>query len=249
MRLSLMFAQYPYTRRDGSPTVRKNVRAHRGSPPLRSGYGPSLAGLALAAALLFLHPLSLSAQERFRSLDAFLKSTLKAEDGLNGAARGDLNSDGLLDWAGVIHRRPADASPTYQLYVLLRQRGGGFQVAEKSIEEEIPGMGCCWVEHLEIRRGSIYVQNNAKTATVMEAVTHQFKLHEGLWRLVGIKSYYTDHGPESPGTRDTQMNLLTGLVIEKSRKGNRKPANRSRRQNFETYLLKDFDFSIRFANE
>ncbi len=206
-------------------------------------------GLAFAVALILLYPLSLSAQERFPSLDSFLKSTLKATDGLNETARGDLNGDGLIDWAGVIQRRPPDASPTYQLYVLLRLREGGYQVAEKSLEEEIPGMGCCWVESLEIRRGSIYIQNNAKTAVVMEAVTHQFKLHGGQWRLVGIKSYYTDHGPESPGTRDTDMNLLTGLVIEKSQKGNRKPSNRSRRKKFEAYFLKDFDFSIRFANE
>lgn len=206
-------------------------------------------GLAIAIALLLLCPISGSAQDTFRNLDSFLKSTLKAEDGLNEAARGDLNGDGLVDWAGVIHRRPKDASPTYQLFVLLRERDGGFQVAAKSIEEEIPGMGCCWVESLEIRRGSIYIQNNAKTASVMEAVTHQFKFHRGEWRLVGITSYYTDHGPESPGSRDTTMNLLTGLVIEKSQKENGRPVTRSRRRKFPTYLLKDFDFSIRFANE
>lgn len=215
----------------------------------RSGSCPALFSLAIVAALLLLCPLYTSAQESFPSLDSFLKSTLKTEDGLNGAARGDLNGDALVDWVGVIHRRPRDASPTYQLYVLSRLREGGFQVAAKSIAEEIPGMGCCWVESLEIRRGSIYIQNNAKTATVMEAVTHQFKLHDGQWRLVGIKSYYTDHGPESPGTRDTRMNLLTGLVIEKKQKENGKPVTRSRRRKFPTHLLKDFDFSIRFANE
>lgn len=163
------------------------------------------------------------------------------------AARGDLNGDWLEDWAGVIHRRRADASPTYQLYVLLRLREDGFRVAEKSIEEEIPGMGCCWVESLEIRGSSIYIQNNAKTASIMEAVTHQFKLHRGEWRLVGIKSYYTNH--ETTSTRDTDMNPLTGLVIEKTQKGDRKPLRKSRRKKFTTYLLKDFDFSIRFANE
>jgi len=206
-------------------------------------------GLAIAIALILLCPLPISAQDTFRNLDSFLKSTLTSQSVVNEAARGDLNGDGLVDWAGVIHRRPKDASPTYQLYVLLRLRGGSFEVAEKSIEEEIPGMGCCWLESLDIRRGSIYVQNNAKTASVMEAVTHQFKLHRGEWRLVGITSYYTDQGPESPGTKDTKMNFLSGLVIEKSQKGNRKPATRNRRTKFSTHLLKDFDFSIRFANE
>ncbi|MBC8032458.1 MAG: hypothetical protein H7Z16_20410 [Pyrinomonadaceae bacterium] len=205
--------------------------------------------LVCSIALLFSFPLSIPAQGNFSSIDAFVKSTLKGEDRLTDAATGDLNGDGLADWAGVIHRRPADTSPTYQLYVLLRLRQGGFHVAEKSMEEEIPGMGCCWMESLEIRRSSIYIQNNAKTASVMEAVTHQFKLHEGEWRLVKIKSYYTDHGPDTPATRDTDMNLRTGLVIEKKQKGDRKPVTRTRRKKFATYLLKDFDFSIRFGYE
>ena len=198
-------------------------------------------------AFILLFPLPVAAQGDFASLDSFLKSTLRGEGSLNEVARGDLNGDGLADWAGVIQRRPPDASPTYQLYILLRLREGGFHLAEKSIEEEIPGMGCCWVESLEIRRGSLYIQNNAKTASVMEAVTHQFKLHKGEWRLVGIKSYYTDH--EASRTRDTEMNLLTGLVVEKRQKGDRKPVARSRRKKFVTFLLKDFDFSIRFAND
>jgi len=205
--------------------------------------------LVVLAALILFCPMAVQAQENFSSPDSFLTSTLQGEAQLGESARGDLNGDGLQDWAGVVHRRPVDASPTYQLYVLLRLREGGFRLAEKSIEEEIPGMGCCWLENLEIRRGSIYVQNNAKTATVMEAVTHQFKLYQGEWRVVGIKSYYTDHGPEAPFDRDTEMNLLTGLVIEKRQKGKRKPVMRSRRQKFGRFLLKDFDFSIRFAND
>lgn len=77
-----------------------------------------------------------------------MKSILNGEDQLSVDARGDLNDDGLQDWAAVIHRRKPDSAPTYQLYVLLRQPNGGYRVAEKSLEEEIAGMGCCWVEDL-----------------------------------------------------------------------------------------------------
>lgn len=203
--------------------------------------------ILISGVIVVLWSLSAAAQAEFSSVDAFLKSTLKGEAQLDDSATGDLNGDGLEDWVGVIHRRPADASPTYQLYVLLRLPQGGFHLAEKSIEEEIPGMGCCWLESLEIRRGSIYIQNNAKDASVMEAVRHQFKLHKGEWRLVGINSYHTDH--EASVDRDTEMNLLTGLVVEKKQKGDRKPVTKRHRKRFATYLLKDFDFSIRFANE
>ncbi len=219
--------------------------------PLTPGVGNivSRLRLALSAAVILWCPLSTTAQVDFSSIDAFLKSTLKAEDRLSVEAKGDLNGDRLEDWAGVINRRPADSSATYQLYVLLRLRQGGYHIAEKSIEEEIPGAGCCWVENLEIRRSSIYIQNNAKTVSIMEAVTHQFKLYQGEWRLVGIRIYHTDHSPDNPSTIDTDMNLLTGSVVEKRQKGDNKPVIKSRRQKFATYLLKDFDFSTRFGNE
>ncbi len=190
-----------------------------------------------------------TAQADYSSVNAFVKSVVKGTDRLSVKAKGDLNGDGLEDWAGVVRRQQPDTSPTYQLYVLLRLPKGGYHLAEKSIEEEIPGMGCCWLESLEIRRASIFIQNNAKTVSVMEAVTHQFKLVKDEWRLVGIKSFYTDHTPDAPETLDTDMNLLTGSVIEKSQKGNKKPVTKSRIMKFAPFLLKDFDFSIRFGNE
>ncbi len=205
--------------------------------------------LVLCTTFLLLCSFSINAQTDFPSVKAFSKSILKAEDQIGEAATGDLNGDGLKDWAGVVHRRPKDSSPTYQLYVLLRRPQGGFHLAEKSIEEENPGMGCCWVEDLQIRSSSIYIQNNAKDVGTMEAVTHQFKLHKGEWRLVGLRIYHTDHSPGAPGTLDTEMNFLTGLVIEKRQKGARKPVTKSRRKKFATYLLKDFDFSGGFGNE
>jgi hypothetical protein len=167
--------------------------------------------LVLSTALLLLSPLLTSAQSNFSSLNAFSKSILKGEDQISLKATGDLNGDGLDDWAGVVHReRRGDSSPTYQLYVLLRLPQGGFQLAEKSIEEEIPGMGCCWAEDLTIRGSSIYIQNNAKDASTMEAATHQFKLYKGEWRLVGMKILLTDFSTDPPSEMDTDMNVLTG---------------------------------------
>ena len=43
----------------------------------------------------------------------------------------------------------------------------------------------------------------------MEAAPHQFKLHKGEWRLIGIRIYYTDHSAD----------MSTDAVIEKTRKG------------------------------
>lgn len=204
-------------------------------------------GYLLLSLVILCCPLTALSQADFASTDAFLKSTLQGEDRLSIGKTGDLNGDGLIDWVGVIHRRRSELSPTYQLYLLLRLREGGYRVAEKTQEAEIPGMGCCWLEDLRIRRGSIYVQNNSKDASTMEAATHQFKLHRGEWRLVGLTVYLTDHSPTAPMTSDTDINLLTGLVIEKTQKGNKKPITRRRPKKSSPFFLKDFNFSNSFG--
>lgn len=188
-------------------------------------------------------------QETFRTTDAFVKSNLRAGDRLSTEARGDLNGDGLNDWVGVIRGQVPDESPTYQLVVLLAKPGGGFIVTERTEKAEIPGMGCCWLEDLQIRRGSIFVQNNAKSASVMEAATHQFKLYKDQWRLIGVTICETDHTPGATATKDTEMNLLTGLVIEKTKKRNSRLKTARRTREFSVALLKDFDFSNGFGSE
>lgn len=205
----------------------------------------------MRACLLFLLIVACSftatAQSEFPSTDAFVKSILKGQSSLSSEAKGDLNGDGLEDWTGVVRREKGDLQSTYQLYVLLRQAGGGYRVAEKSTEAQIPGMGCCWVEDLRIGRSSIYIQNNAKTAATMEAATHQFKLQGGQWRLIGVRIYYIDHSADR--TTDTDINLLTGLVIEKEQKGDRKPLVKRRNVKFGVRLLKDYDFINGFGIE
>ncbi len=206
--------------------------------------------LVLSALVILWCPFITTAQVDFASIDVFLKSTLKGEDRLYLEARGDLNGDGLEDWAGVLERKKSDSSSTTQLYVLLRLPQGGYRVAEKSKEQKIAGMGCCWVEALEIRRSSIYIQNNAKTHITMEAAFHQFKLYQGEWRLIGVRDYYLDHDPGSEDASvETDMNLLTGSVIEKRQKGENKPTIRRRNKKFASYFLKDFNFSTGFGIE
>jgi hypothetical protein len=203
--------------------------------------------LILPALLVLWCPAAAAPQADFPGIDAFLKSALRGEDRLSVEARGDLDGDGLEDWAGVISRQGPEASSAYQLYVLLRLRRGGYRVAEKTGESPISGTGCCWVEDMTIRRASLYVQSNAKTASTMEATTHQFKLHRGGWRLVGVRVYYIDQSRDED--TKTDMNLLTGLVIEKRRKGEARPTTARRRKRFPASLLKDFDFSNGFGTE
>ena len=186
----------------------------------------------------------------FATPEAFVRSILKGQQSLGMEARGDLNGDSQPDWVGAIHgERTEDASPTDQLFVLLQVPAGGYRLAVQSQKAEIPGMGCCWLEDLSISNGSIYVQDNAKTGETIEAANHQFKLYKGQWRLVGLKVYYSDLRPKSLMDTDTDMNFLTGAVIETKTKENKKPVIKRSRKRFATYLLKDFDFSTGFGLE
>lgn len=194
----------------------------------------------------YLTAFSQEAPPSFATPGAFVKSILKAEETLSVQAKGDLNGDGLADWVGVIHRKRPDFGSTDQLYVLLRS-SSGYRMAAQSAEAEIPGMGCCWLEDLAVRNGSIYIQNNAKTCCTMEAATHQFKLYKGEWRLVGVRVYYTDL--QSTKTTDTDMNLLTGSVRETSGRDGRKRTVRRSRKSFPPHLLKDFEFINQFGND
>ena len=196
---------------------------------------------------ILLCPFVVAGQTEFTNVDQFLKSILSGEARLDSKAEGDLNGDGLVDWTGLIHRERAGAAPTYQLYVMLRVPQGGYRVAVESKQEEIAGMGCCWVEDLRIERSSIYIQSNAKTAATMEAATHQFKLYKGEWRLVGLNIYYIDHS--SDVSTETDMNVLTGAIVEKRQKSDRKATVRRRSKRFGVYLLKDFDFLNTFGTE
>ena len=189
------------------------------------------------------------AQENFRSVEAFLKATLREGEQLSNSAKGDLNGDATEDWVGVIHNRPENGAPTYQLFLLVREADGGYRLAAQTEKAEIPGMGCCWLEDLSIRRGSIFIQNNAKTAATMEAATHQFKWYKGEWRLVGVTIYLTDHTPGAESTTDTDMNVLTGLVIEKHQKGDNRPRSIRRTKKFPVAYLRDFDFLNGFGTE
>ncbi len=189
------------------------------------------------------------AQDSFGNVDAFLKATLKQGEELSTSAKGDLNGDATEDWVGVIHGRPEDGAPTYQLFVLSRGVDGSYRVAAQTEKAEIPGMGCCWMEDLTVRGGSIYIQNNAKTAATMEAATHQFKWYRGEWRLLGVKIYFTDHTPGAESTTDTDINVLTGLVIEKTQKGDKRPVTARRTKKFPVSYLRDFDFLNGFGTE
>ena len=191
---------------------------------------------------------ALTKTEAFASVEAFLSATLKSGDRKDLEAQGDLNGDGLADWAGLIERkkdppfraRDLETRQTVQLYVLLQQPKGNFVIAARSKESGTFGAGNLYFEDLRIERSNLYLQLNggARYRSVS-----QFRLYRGEWRLVGWEETdiisYPDENPFKSSRRD--RNLLTGNVIDSRQTGDRTRIVKRYRKRFPRVLLRDFN--------
>ena len=183
----------------------------------------------------------------FPSLQTFLRSTLKKDDTLVLQAKGDLNQDGILDWVGIIKTPISAFAHTKRLFVLLGKSKSGYRLASTTGDASGGGMGCCWTADLQVKTSSIYITNVAKSVRDSETSTHQFKLHNGEWRLIGTRNLYVDRAERT--SRTTDIDLLNGKVIEKDQRGRRKPTVKTYQTKFADHFLKDFDFEVDFGVE
>ncbi len=198
---------------------------------------------ALCGALLC--TVALADTARFRDVAAFLASIPHANAEQSQIAKGDLNADGREDVAVVVATTTSNKdgeTRAHQLFVLLQEPTGGLRVVAASQRVDQVGAGCCWVEGLEIRNQSVYIQNNAKTACSMEAATHQFKQYAGVWRLIGHKVVYLELCDGKDATKEEDSNLLTGKTIVSTRAGDKPKRTSSKQRSFPVALLTDFDF-------
>lgn len=192
----------------------------------------------------------LAQNESFESVEAFLKSALKSNDRLFDEVKGDLNGDGFEDWAGMIEREKTEIAEnaqtstfkTSQIYILFGQNQRGYRLAAKSKEEKYSEGNGALYEGMEIKNSSLYLTLGNKTYGTHEVTTYQFKLDKANWRLIGVRVFYLVL--ESDKTIETDMNLLTGAIIEKRQTGERKPSVKRRYKKFPVYLFKDFDFYL-----
>lgn len=189
----------------------------------------------------------------YPDLNAFKEIYTQKDVPMEFEAEGDLDGDGLKDWAGLIQRKnerkfedsdePFEFD-TIRLYVLLQQKGGGYKIAEKSEETEFGGVGSTYIENLEIKNSSIFLQINSKGADYVEPHFYQFKQYNGEWRLIGYRTFHLEISADD--SVETDRNLLTGAVVVKKQKGEAKPMVRQSRKKFPKLLLKDFSFYADF---
>jgi len=196
----------------------------------------------VALNLLLFSTVNYAAPALFKNESDFIASLSDSNANQSKVVRGDLTGDGLADIA-ILAVSGADLSDRSQRLVVLVQGANGlYHVAASSVQTQLVGAGCCWVEWLEIRRGSIYIQNNAKTACNIETATHQFKLYRGAWRLIGLKIIYYEHCAEPQVTTTQDFNVLTGKAIYTDETEGKKPKVRIRHWPPTVYLLGEYDF-------
>ena len=196
----------------------------------------------------FLNPPSIY-NEEYSSIDEFLSANMsKLGSGVTASAKGDLNGDGLDDWAGVLWDTEFDFLGGRQLstlYVLLRdKKTGSYRVDGISDEAVILNSDCCNVEDLRIKNESVYLQINARRHDGIRVTTYQFKLHDRSWRLIGLRIYNVIAGDKSrkDSAIETDMNLLTGDVIVSWYSGNKREERKRRKEKFEEFYLSGFEF-------
>lgn len=201
---------------------------------------------ALTALFCALHAPSATAAD-YADAGEFLAASKSSNTSSPMIATGDLTSDGKPDLAVLVETIGADGWTMEKLSILMQNDSGRYEVAASSTEQVRSGTGCCWIEDLEIRKGSVFVQHNAKTACNIEAATHQFQLREGRWRAIGSRIFYLEHCdvPELATTQD--VNLLTGKSVHSREVGGKVTESKTKRLRLTPAYLDDYDFSHDFG--
>jgi hypothetical protein len=153
---------------------------------------------------------------------------------------GDLNNDGLEDWAGILSKDKEGQAPLIKLVVLTKLKNGHYVESGSSNEvEDYYRYSPSSSYDFEIRNSSIYLSTFGHTCCESSSTVYQFKLYNGIWRLVGKK---TISSGESVADKIEDVNMLTGLTITTVVRGKNKIQRRYSR-NMRAFLLKDFDFT------
>lgn len=186
--------------------------------------------------------IAIGAPAKFKNETEFFATISDFASDRTDIKKGDLTGDGRPDMVVLLGRGKEFSDRTHQLVILVQEADGLYRLAASSVETVPAGMGCCWVEWLEIKNGSVFIQNNAKTACDIEAATHQFKLHRGKWRLIGLKIVYYKHCDDPQVTTIKDFNLLTGKAIYTNETDGKQTKAISTKNRASVHLLNDYDF-------
>jgi len=127
--------------------------------------------------------------------------------------KGDLNKDGLIDYAVVLQDTSNENKP-YKLEIYFAQPNGSFKriiTTTKAIEPAFPNGANGYVtgnsfNEITIKKGVLTISNDLLRGNYH----HKFRFQNGNFELIGFSKVYSD-GLGTMGTTD--FNLSTGIQI------------------------------------
>jgi len=140
--------------------------------------------------------------------DAFLASLFSTGTPRVMSVRGDLNGDGVEDWAAVL-QWIGKYGEEAQLIILTGRPTGGFVLAEHSQTTQLYRYG---IDDIRIEHGSLFLQtDHPGSATSHSGSTFQIKYHQGDWRLIGCNLFDAEVGAST--MTHQSYDYLTGRSI------------------------------------
>ena len=140
--------------------------------------------------------------------DAFLASLFSSGTPRVMSARGDINGDGIEDWAAVL-QWAGKYGEEAQLIILTGRPTGGFALAEHSQTTQLYRYG---IDDIRIEHGSLFLQtDHSGSATSHSGSTFQIKYYQGDWRLIGCNLFDAEAGAST--MTHQSYNYLTGRSV------------------------------------
>lgn len=186
-------------------------------------------------------------RRHYASVQAYLDALPRSDRPFTKGAYGDLAGVGRQDWAGIVsfsRPRPEGGSDTEQDYerviILTQAADGTYLEAAKSTPINVsPTFG---FRRVQITNRSAFVSSGSSWHECGDSATHQFKLYQGQWRLIGVKFQQgglteAEDGSSGQDAAEFDRNVITGNVTAKITRFNQKPVERRFRVKPQVILL------------
>jgi hypothetical protein len=140
--------------------------------------------------------------------DAFMASIFSSGTPRVMSARGDLNGDGIEDWAAVLQWVGKHGEEA-QLIILTGRPTGGFALAEHSQPTQLYRYG---IDDIRIEHGSLFLKtDHPGSATSHSGSIFHIKYYQGDWRLIGCNLFDAEVGAST--MTHQSYNYLTGRSV------------------------------------
>lgn len=196
--------------------------------------------LVVAIIGLTLAPSVRALEGEYNSIDDFMSGVPNMTVVNKQVVEGDLNQDTRYDKVVLINSE-SDGIAYDQIFVLLQTPNGGLRITGKSMKVRSDEINLS----LKINKGSFFVSVEA-----IKSIwgTYQFKIHNGDFRIIGLKLHVAEDSGEPDhditGVVDTDFNLLTGKLLFK-RVGDRRVGHADAVGH--TCPLSDYNFDFFFC--